>query len=84
MIESGAGTPDLSQIVAFATLAVMTSTAYSLDRAFSPKVKTSPPVTPKEQAELLREFMKLNPELQRGVLKYASEMRGGYKKKTKT
>ena len=35
----------------------------------------------KERAELLRQFMELPTPLQRGCLKYASEMRKGYQLK---
>ncbi len=32
----------------------------------------------RETTELVKEFLQLNPELQRGALKYASKMRAGY------
>ena len=81
MIESGGGTPDIQQIVAVAALAVITKAAYSLSKSHTPKVEISPPVAPKEQAELLDKFLKLNPEAQRGAIRYIEEMRKGYQLK---
>ncbi|MBA7534594.1 hypothetical protein ES705_26843 [subsurface metagenome] len=83
MIESGVGSPSLDQIVALAALALMLGTARSLDKISSPRVEINPPVAPKEQAELLDKFLKLNPEAQRGAIRYIEEMREGYKKKTR-
>lgn len=80
MIESGIGTPSPAQIVNLAALAVILGTAYSLDKACSPRVKSSLQVKPKEQAELLDQFLKLNPEAQRGALQYIQRMREGYQK----
>jgi len=34
----------------------------------------------RETAELVKEFLQLNPELQRGCLRYAERMRKGYHK----
>jgi len=81
VIESGAGSPDSNQIVALAALAVMTKAAYSLDKISSPRVEINPPVAPKEQAELLDKFLKLNPEAQRGAIRYIEEMRKGFQKR---
>ncbi|GAI98976.1 unnamed protein product [marine sediment metagenome] len=83
MIESGVGSPSLDQIVALAALAVMTKVAYSLDKAYSPGRSNGNSENPKEQAELLDKFLKLNPEAQRGAIRYIEEMREGYKKKTR-
>jgi len=84
VIESGVGSPSLDQIVALAALAVMTKAAYSLGKAYSPGRSNGSSENPKEQAELLDKFLKLNPEAQRGAIRYIEEMREGYKKKTRT
>ncbi len=81
MIESGVGSPSSDQIVLLAALAVMLGTAYSLDKISSPK--PNPGVgNPGEQTELLKKFMELNPEAQRGVICYIEQMRKGYKNLT--
>ena len=72
----------IDQIVNLAALALMLNTGFALDKACSPKSKSNPGNP--EESELLKEFSQLNPELQHGVLKYASEIREGYKKKTRT
>lgn len=77
-MESGIGVPSPEQIVNLAALAIMLGAAYSLDRACFPKVESSSQVEPKEQAELLDQFLKLNPEAQRGALQYVRRMRAGY------
>lgn len=72
---------DFNQIVALAALAVMTKAAYSLGKLYSPKPKSNPAAgMPGEQAELLKKFAELNPEAQRGAIRYIEEMRKGYKK----
>ena len=81
MLQSGVGSPSLDQIVALAALAVMASTAYSLDKACSPSRSNGNSENPKEQAELLKKFMEFNPDLQRGMISYAERMRKGYKNK---
>ncbi|NVM24212.1 MAG: hypothetical protein HWN68_20840 [Desulfobacterales bacterium] len=64
-----------------AALAVMTSTACSLDKACSRNLKSNPGAdNPGEQAELLKKFAELNPEAQRGALAYIEKMRKGYEK----
>lgn len=71
----------VDQIVALTALVLMLGMTSYLGAAYSPKLKSNPEAgNPGEQAELLKKFMQLNPELQRGALKYASEMREGYKK----
>ncbi|MBA7506505.1 hypothetical protein ES706_05196 [subsurface metagenome] len=80
MIQSGVGIPSPEQIANLAVLGIVLSTTYSLNKVSSPKVKTRPP-NPSEQAELLDKFLKLNPEAQRGAIRYIEEMRMGYKKK---
>lgn len=70
----------IDQIVGLAVLAVMTKAAYSLGKVYSPKVEISPPVKPEEQTELLKKFAELNPEAQRGAIRYIEEMRKGYQK----
>ena len=73
----------INEVIQLAALAVMTKAAYSLGKAFSPGRGNGNSENPKEESELLKKFMEFNPELQRGALKYASEMREGYKKKTR-
>jgi len=80
VIESGVGSPSLDQIVALAALAVMTKVAYSLGKAYSPSRSNGNSENPKEEAELLKKFAELNPEAQRGAIRYIKEMRKGYDK----
>lgn len=71
----------VSQIVELAALLVMIDAAYILGAAYSPSLKTNPRVgNPEEQTELLKKFMQLPAPLQRGCLKYASEMRHSYQR----
>lgn len=70
----------IDQIVQVAILAVMTNTAYVLDKAFSQKVEISHPVKREDEAELLEKFAQLNPEAQRGAIRYIEKMRKGYQK----
>ncbi len=83
MIESGVGSPSLDQIVQLAALAVMTKVAYSLGKAYSPSRSNGSSGKLPEEAELLGKFLKLNPEAQRGTIRYIEEMREGYRKKTR-
>ena len=73
----------IDQVVQLAALAVMTNAAYFLGKVFSPGYRSNGnPGKPPEQAELLRKFAELNPEAQRGAIRYIAEMRKGYKKTT--
>jgi hypothetical protein len=56
-----------------ASLLVVDSTI-ALSKISAPKENDSQ----RETIELVREFLQLNPELQRGCLKYAERMRKGY------
>jgi len=67
-------------IVQLAALAVITNAAYSLGKLCSPGRSNGNPGKPPEQTELLRKFAELNPEAQRGAIRYIKEMRKGYKK----
>ena len=59
----------------------MLGMASYLGVAYSPKLKSNPEAgDPGEESELVKKFVELNPELQRGALKYASEMRESYEK----
>lgn len=69
----------INQIVALAALAVMTSTASFLGKVFSPGHRSNGNPQ-KPEAELIKKFMQLNPEAQRGAIHYVEEMRKGYKK----
>ena len=68
----------VNQMVALAALALMLGVASYLGAAYSPK--SNPGVGNPEEKELLREFSQLNPEAQRGAIRYIKEMRKGYQK----
>lgn len=70
----------ISQIVALAALAVMTRVAYFLGKVYSPGYTGSNHPKKPEESELLKEFSRLNPEAQRGAIRYVKEMRKGYQK----
>ena len=55
----------------------MLGMASYLGSAYSPKPN---PGNSGEESELLREFSRLNPEAQRGAIRYIKEMRKGYGK----
>jgi len=60
-------------------LAVVTNAVYALGKMCSPR--PGPEAAGSEGVELVREFSRLNPELQRGALKYAAEVRKAYQKR---
>lgn len=68
----------INQIVSLTALALMLGMASYLGAAYSSKSKSNPG-NPGER-ELLKEFSQLNPEAQRGAIRYIKEMRKGYRK----
>lgn len=77
----GEGIQVIDQLTSLIALALMLGMASSLGAAYSPKSKNNPGVdNPGGQAELLKKFMELNPEAQRGAISYIEKMRKGYKK----
>lgn len=68
----------INQIIQLTALALMLGMASYLGTAHSPKSKSNPGNP--EQSELLREFSQLNPEAQRGAIRYIKEMRKRYQK----
>jgi len=66
----------INQIIQLTALALMLGMASYLGSAYSPKSKSNPG-NPGER-ELLKEFSQLNPEAQRGAIRYIKEMRKRY------
>ena len=69
----------IDQLTSFIALALMLGMASSLGAAYSPKSNPGAG-NPGEKTQLLKKFMQLNPEAQRGAISYIEEMRKGYKK----
>ena len=71
----------INQIVQLAALALLIGSAVFLGKVCSPGYSsTGSNHEPEGQTELLREFSRLNPEAQRGAIRYIEEMRKGYQK----
>ena len=68
----------INQIVALTALALMLGMASYLGSASSPKSKSNPGNP--GQSELLKEFSRLNPEAQRGAIRYIKKMRKGFQR----
>ena len=73
----GQGVQVVDQLTSFISLLLMLGMASYLGSAYSPKSKSNPG-TPGER-ELLKEFSRLNPEAQRGAIRYIKKMRKGYR-----
>lgn len=69
----------INQIVSLTALVLMLGMASYLGAASSPKSKSNPG-NPGGQTELLREFSQLNPEAQRGAIRYIKKMRKGFQR----
>ena len=76
----GEGIQVIDQLTGFIALALMLGMASYLGAAYSPNPKTNPEGGNPGESELLREFKQLNPEAQRGAIRYIREMRKGYQK----
>jgi len=71
----------INEIIQLAALALMIGSVTFLGKVFSPGYRSNGnPQKPEEQAELIKKFMQLNPEAQRGAISYIEKMRKGYKK----
>ena len=71
---------DFNQLVSLLAVVLVVDAGLVMSKTSSPRAEISAPVKSKEDAELLKKFAQLNPELQRGVLRYAKGMRSGYKR----
>ena len=71
----------INEIIQLAALVLLIGSVTFLGKVFSPGHRSNGnPEKPKEQDELVKKFMQLNPEAQRGAISYIEEMRKGYKK----
>ncbi|MBA7477661.1 hypothetical protein ES707_13075 [subsurface metagenome] len=70
----------INEIIQLAALVLMMGSVTFLGKVFPPGRSNGNPGKPPEQAELLKKFAELNPEAQRGAIRYIDEMRKGYKK----
>jgi len=71
----------IDQLTGFIALALMLGMAFYLGLAYSPNpTKRNPKAGNPGESELIREFSQLNPEAQRGAIRYIKEMRKGYQK----
>lgn len=71
---------DLDQVVSLLAIVLLVGATSVMAEVSSPKVKINPPMSPGDEADLLKKFMQLSAPLQRGCLKYASEMRHSYQR----
>jgi len=71
----------INEIIQLAALALMIGSVTFLGKVFSPGYRSNGnPGKPEGQDELVKKFMELNPEAQRGTISYIEKMRKGYKK----
>lgn len=75
------GVPVVDQVTGFLSLILMLRMASFMLVSYPPMIKSNPAAGNNgEQTELLKKFSELNPEAQRGAIRYVEKMRKGYRK----